>query len=758
MVVFARLNLPNISMTTIRDGVVSKKTNAAYVCQIFFFMYHLLDEAPHCLTDHSRAFLNRYRSDHPNLTLSRLQSLVKVSFQRELRAAIENPVVVLEEIKPLLFMDYVATLRHGRRGAYLSKSAYGNRRASLFHLFRLHNGHGYSEEFKNSLTHLFKGFYRALAQNGNGDDVPERLVAVDDDDNFEEDNVAAVGIDGAAAAAVGRDVHQWNQDESKKAMSVELYRALCKWFLDRGTPDGHFAHAFLVMTWNLACRINNTKSIKVSDICWSTHFDCFHVFFAHSKTDQTGDESTYPRFIFANHVDPLVCPVMALAMYFTTCFSIEGVKHRSKLFPGPEQNNRFSRMLMDELISHEAELRMMGFSISDIGPHSIRKGAASYLGSLPGGPSIAAVSIRGGWSMGGVKDRYFKYADNGDQFVGRCLALLPLNSIELAASPPHFTIADDWINTLVMAQFSAHKAVPGYGRLLVMMLASMLKHHRWIAESFHENHCLRTVAACYKDNVVMDKVRNDNVVIVTYPWNDPHHAFTGVPPSVSLLQELAEVKSDQKSLIDSFVDRVTQALDAFGIDGDRLSEQRLRLVLDEFTVTMRAELSDLRRTNRTEALVEERVENNDGYKVHTFDGIMHRVPPGWNFPRCGVKDLWRQWWIGDKERHVHPLRHLDIKDVKHIDDKPLSIEEKHRRVGKFKEQRRSTYKQLSDMRFIMKYITNKVIEHNLMALTITYRTVDDMFALVSDKLNVGERNLQKAWLTVVREVRKKKIT
>ena len=102
---------------------------------------------------------------------------------------------------------------------------------------------------------------------------------------------------------------------------------------------------------------------------------------------------------------------------------------------------------------------------------------------------------------------------------------------------------------------------------------------------------------------------------------------------------------------------------------------------------------------------------------------------------------------------VHPLRHLDIKDDKHIDDKPLSDEEKHRRVGKFKEQQRSTYKQLSDLQFLMKYITTKVVEHNLMAQIITYRTVDDLFALVSDKLNVSEQNLQKAWLTVVREIR-----
>jgi hypothetical protein len=43
----------------------------------------------------------------------------------------------------------------------------------------------------------------------------------------------------------------------------------------------------------------------------------------------------------------------------------------------------------------------MGYdSVTDIGLHSIRKGVSTYLASLPGGPSPAALCLRGGWSMG----------------------------------------------------------------------------------------------------------------------------------------------------------------------------------------------------------------------------------------------------------------------------------------------------------------------------------------------------------------------
>jgi hypothetical protein len=100
-------------------------------------------------------------------------------------------------------------------------------------------------------------------------------------------------------------------------MYVALFKKVCQWFLaDQETNDGVFGHCFLLLTWNLGCRVNNTTNIRLQDIMWANNFDCFHILFAHSKTDLTGDNSQYPRHIFANPSDPIVCPVLSLAMYF----------------------------------------------------------------------------------------------------------------------------------------------------------------------------------------------------------------------------------------------------------------------------------------------------------------------------------------------------------------------------------------------------------------------------------------------------------
>ena len=208
-------------------------------------------------------------------------------------------------------------------------------------------------------------------------------------------------------------------------MSVELYKKVCRWFLDWGTLDGIFAHCFLVLTWNLACRSSNTTHIRLSEVEWGSTFDAFEIFFAHTKTDQTGEEAKYSRHLYANPHCPVVCPVLALAMYFTCSFNTPQCGN-NYLFPGDDQCQHFSVQLRRVLQEHRDEVSLLGADPSEIGTHLIRKGAVTYLASIPGGPAIAAVCIRAGWTMGTVKDIYLRYLSSGDQFVGRCLSLLPL--------------------------------------------------------------------------------------------------------------------------------------------------------------------------------------------------------------------------------------------------------------------------------------------------------------------------------------------
>ena len=93
---------------------------------------------------------------------------------------------------------------------------------------------------------------------------------------------------------------------------------------------------------------------------------------------------------------------------------------------------------------HRDDILFMGIDPDDIGVHSIRKGAATYCTSgTTFGVSFAAVCIRAGWSMGGVKDRYIKYAEAGDRVCGRTVAGLDVNSHEFSISPALLDVSQE---------------------------------------------------------------------------------------------------------------------------------------------------------------------------------------------------------------------------------------------------------------------------------------------------------------------------
>jgi hypothetical protein len=153
--------------------------------------------------------------------------------------------------------------------------------------------------------------------------------------------------------------------------------------------------------------------------------------------------------------------------------------------------------------------------------------------------------------MGNVKDRYFKYANNGDQYVGRCLCLLPILSVDLAISPPYFSETSDseWVKEMILVQFFSLSRVAEYGLLLRMCLASLLYHSQWIADFLEFNSVVRTASICFRNKNDLEKIRLEKWVNVSYPWSAPKLVFSGIPPYCSLLQHIAEVRSEQRSKV-----------------------------------------------------------------------------------------------------------------------------------------------------------------------------------------------------------------
>jgi hypothetical protein len=158
----------------------------------------------------------------------------------------------------------------------------------------------------------------------------------------------------------------------------------------------------------------------------------FQIFFSHTKTDQTVEDSKHPRQLYASPHNPFLCPVTALGIYLTNCFSKELISDQIYLFSGKwfivvsfalvcvnvwfavlnqlttlilflylktgsNQDNRFSKFLSPLLKANKHDIRAHNFeNMESLNP----QGASSYLTSLPDGPHAAAIIIHGGWSVG----------------------------------------------------------------------------------------------------------------------------------------------------------------------------------------------------------------------------------------------------------------------------------------------------------------------------------------------------------------------
>ena len=137
---------------------------------------------------------------------ARVQEALKVL----LRNAREEPILHIAAITAEGFMEYIMSCHNAFNGRYLSKSAYGNHRAALFHIFRLHNCLGFPDAFRLELGNLYRGFFQQLTQQN---PAPPAL-----------DQPHANAGNGAPVVAI----HPQSEKEDKAPISVELYCRVCR--------------------------------------------------------------------------------------------------------------------------------------------------------------------------------------------------------------------------------------------------------------------------------------------------------------------------------------------------------------------------------------------------------------------------------------------------------------------------------------------------------------------------------------------------
>ncbi|ETO74209.1 hypothetical protein F444_09989 [Phytophthora nicotianae P1976] len=337
-----------------------------------------------------------------------------------------------------------------------------------------------------------------------------------------------------------------------------------------------------------------------------------------SKTNQEGNAPKDPRHMYSNPLSPETCWITALALYLACRPS----QPPGPLFPGSEQNARFGsilRQLVNDL-KHQ----------SHYGTHSIRKGVATYACSgSTGGPSIANVCLRVGWSLGGVQDRYIRYEAAGDQYLGRVVARLPLSRPEFAILPPHFTNNE---SPLLLARI--RKLYPSLFEISSIVdirklcVASLVKHSVYLRATLPPSHPILTTAL-FRDTEMMNEL-NASLVFGDSLWMKP----TGIPPHVEIYKQLQGVQQSIDNLPPVRLEGMSSLIESKGVTAGNTTKDLL-----ESTIAKLLARVGLVRECSGRATTSSAEQHTTG-TAHYYDGKFHMLPKSFEFPKTEAFGAW----------------------------------------------------------------------------------------------------------------------
>ena len=174
------------------------------------------------------------------------------------------------------------------------------------------------------------------------------------------------------------------------------------------------------------------------------------------------------------------------------------------------------------------------------------------------GASIVSVCLRCGWSIGNVMERYFRYESAGDQYTGRVVSGLPVNSPEFSTLPAHFSNPDDPRLTLaVPSMFPNLYSVGHLADVLRLILASLVLHHDFLVKKLPSNHALFSTSL-FRDIEMLAYLKS----ILVSGYDSPVMCASGIPPHVEVLRQLAESQSSISAIPGVVLAGVRQILGA----------------------------------------------------------------------------------------------------------------------------------------------------------------------------------------------------
>ncbi len=472
-------------------------------------------------------------------------------------------------------------------------------------------------------------------------------------------------------------------DTTADPLPEGLYRWMCEEFLLQGNL---FAWAWTMLQWACCCRCNNIAVMTLRDL--TLVGDAIKATFHKTKADQAGSKHT-PKHIYGNPLDPALDVNLALGCYLAV--SRERGDGDDRVFLGKSVASVYAKHVRTLLSDNPEIVKQYGGGKID-SSHSIRKGASTCAATgTTAGPPVASLMRRGDWSMG-ILDRYFKFADAGDRYLGRMLALFDVHKPTFRTLPAHFKqlsledsriISDAIDDVYGSSQNSIADRYNTCQPVLQRLLAALVYHEPWLRAKLPANHIILTTSL-FSNADMIGSLRQ----LVTVTETDSYLTPSGIPPHVDNIVRLEDIIRTQQSIlgkIDVLVDGVKQkveetiisCLEQRAVEQGVITPAALQAALQssqdmsataisDQLATIRESLSILtqRTGNQEEEILDHGPEEmSTDYGVFTYDGKMWCLPKEYEFPFGKVDRItgFSLWMYGDKSRKIKPWRSLSPK-------------------------------------------------------------------------------------------------
>lgn len=358
-------------------------------------------------------------------------------------------------------------------------------------------------------------------------------------------------------------------------------------------------------------------------------------------------------------------------------------------------------------------------------------------------PSSISISLRIGWTLPGVQDHYIKYERAGDQYVGRVVAGLPIDSEQFAILPPHFRERDEQVTAAIRDCFP--DAPSSISRVLEFCLASLVYHADDLKTWLPPKH---PVFSSPLFNASLLEQLKPKVVCRTSEIGDSIHV-TGIPPHTDDKLRLKRIENKLDSLTEKqelttarTVEGVNKMLDEKAVGLGTVTydglENRLQALLERNGIG-RSNPDFLTEQQTTQASTQD--QTSTAY-CYTYGNAMHAVPKEFTFPECTMQRAWQLYCCGCPGKYG-PLMHATSADM------PTP----------------NTRKRLSDFHYIMKKLRDKAKSANIwpsaameqqQRRALTLEEANCIFVAVWPQVRPEDRERlnQLKWMTIVNAHRK----